>query len=70
MDDPVTTPAMHESVTQALPKQSTFECSCCRTRVPSTWVDYDILGYSICPECGATQSPLTGLRFAAGGAIQ
>lgn len=37
-----------------------FECNGCRTRVPSTWIDYDILGYAVCPECGQTQSPWVG----------
>lgn len=50
--------------------RSTFECADCRTRVPSTWVDYDILGYSICPDCGRTQSPMTGFQFLTGSALQ
>ncbi|WP_348608261.1 hypothetical protein [Halobaculum rarum] len=37
---------------------ATFECGGCGTCAPSTWIDYDRLGYPICPECGRSAGPL------------
>lgn len=40
--------------------ESYFECVECGTTDKSVAVDYDRLGYSICPICGGSNSPLTG----------
>ncbi|MXR42012.1 hypothetical protein GRX01_11775 [Halobaculum sp. WSA2] len=37
---------------------ATFECGGCGTCAPSTWIDYDRLGYPICPECGLSTGPI------------
>ncbi|GAA0208927.1 hypothetical protein GCM10009000_024470 [Halobacterium noricense] len=42
----------------AFVETATFECGGCGTCAPSTWIDYDRLGYPICPECGRATGPL------------
>jgi len=47
-----------DGIDMALVETATFECGCCGTCAPSTWIDYDRLGYPICPECGRSAGPL------------
>ncbi|WP_435062723.1 hypothetical protein [Halobaculum sp. EA56] len=47
-----------------------FECASCGTCAPSTGIDYDSLGYAVCPECGETESPLIRRRPARGRAVR
>lgn len=42
----------------ALAETATFECGGYGTCAPSTWIDYDRLGYPICPGCGRAVGPL------------
>jgi translation initiation factor 2 beta subunit (eIF-2beta)/eIF-5 len=35
-----------------------FECRSCGTVATTVSVDYDRLGYAVCPACGGTESPL------------
>jgi len=36
-----------------------FTCGECGASAPSFGIEYDILGYPICPDCGTVDSPLT-----------
>ncbi|MFC7071020.1 hypothetical protein [Halobaculum lipolyticum] len=45
---------------------ATFECGGCGRRSPSTWIDYDRLGYPVCPECGRVERPFAVRPFGAG----
>ncbi|MFC7096621.1 hypothetical protein [Halobaculum marinum] len=44
---------------------ATFECGGCGRRSPSTWIDYDRLGYPVCPECGRVDRPFPVRPFGA-----
>ena len=50
----------------ALVETATFECGGCGTRSPSTWIDYDRLGYPVCPDCGRVDRPFAVRPFGAG----
>jgi len=41
---------------------SVFACGACGTRAPSTRIEYDRLGYAVCPACGEATGPLAGGR--------
>ncbi|MFC7137433.1 hypothetical protein [Halobaculum litoreum] len=45
---------------------ATFECGCCGRQSPSTWIDYDRLGYPVCPDCGRVDRPFAVRPFGAG----
>lgn len=38
--------------------ESFFECGTCGTTDRADVVDYDHLGYAVCPGCGRSDSPL------------
>jgi translation initiation factor 2 beta subunit (eIF-2beta)/eIF-5 len=40
--------------------ESFFECGTCGTTDRTDAVDYDRLGYAVCPGCGWSDSPLVG----------
>ena len=44
------------SSTDAAP--STFHCAACETRALSARIEYDELGYAVCPTCGGSTRPL------------
>ncbi len=39
-------------------EQHIFECTHCGTRRAATHVEYDDLGYPICPVCTTTNAPI------------
>ena len=41
-----------------------FECAACSAALPAKAVEYDALGYPLCPECGARTGPLASLDAA------
>ena len=49
---------------------ATFECGGCGSRSPSTWIDYDRLGYPVCPECGLVERPFVVRPFGAGATVR
>ncbi|WP_199174845.1 hypothetical protein [Halegenticoccus soli] len=40
--------------------ESYFRCSACGATDKATAIDYDRLGYPVCPSCGTTTGPLSG----------
>jgi len=39
-----------------------FECAACGAVLPAATVEYDDLGYPVCPECRARTGPLARLE--------
>ena len=39
--------------------ESYYECAECGTTDKTVAIDYDRLGYPVCPTCGDTKSPVT-----------
>jgi hypothetical protein len=39
-----------------------FECAACGAALPAATVDYDDLGYPVCPECRARTGPLASVE--------
>lgn len=37
--------------------ESTFECEVCGATAFTTAIEYDPLGYAVCPDCGHTGGP-------------
>ncbi|MFC7135581.1 hypothetical protein ACFQRB_01045 [Halobaculum litoreum] len=40
--------------------RAVFTCADCGASAPSFGIDYDRLGYPVCPACEAVESPLGG----------
>lgn len=41
-----------------MPGEHEFTCHSCEYRRPSTDIEYDTLGYPVCPLCGKRHGPL------------
>ncbi|WP_311172839.1 hypothetical protein [Halobellus ordinarius] len=39
-----------------------FDCAACGTEFPTKTVQYDELGYPVCPDCEARTGPLASLE--------